>query len=143
MVNINKMKNSIYLLVTQFIVLLILSGHVQADDDYSVKGPADYHKFTDGVVVFDYDNFDVEVKKYKHILVEFYQPTCSHCIALLPAYHAAAKELSQLDPPIPLGVADVAQYRDFWAKFNIGGTPRLIWFVNGAQFDYTSGRSKE
>jgi len=51
--------------------------------------------------------------------------------------------LSKLDPPIQLGVANVLQYHKFWDKFNIGGTPELIWFDHGKQFTYTGSRTKD
>jgi thioredoxin-like negative regulator of GroEL len=76
-------------------------------------------------------------------LVEFYSPTCTHCQHLLPAYHQAARDLAELDTPIPLGVANVLQYPKFWEKFSIQGTPDLIWFEKGVKFDYTGTRNKD
>ena len=109
----------------------VLNNIVKAVSD------ADFEK---DVVVFDYDNFDKDIKKYDHILVEFYMPTCPHCQHLLPAYHQAAQDLSKNDPPIPLGVANVLKYPAFWNKFDIKGTPALIWFEKGKRFDYTGTR---
>jgi len=51
--------------------------------------------------------------------------------------------LAELDPPLSLGVASVIRYHDFWKKFNISGTPTLIWFEKGKRFEYTGTRNKD
>ena len=91
---------------------------------------ADYEK---GKVVFNDANFEKELKKHENILIEFYNPKWGYCQAFKPAFDGAAKALSALDTPIPLGVCNVSDGSSnrIAGKFGISGTPTLIFFKAG------------
>lgn len=88
-------------------------------------------------------NFDEEIAKHEHMLVEFYAPWCGHCKKLAPEYAAAAAVLASQDPPQFLGKVDATENNALAERFEVKGFPTLIWFVKGARQDYTGGRTKD
>ena len=100
--------------------------------------------FTDGVVVLNDVNYDDEIKKYPQILIDFYNPKCPHCQKLQPAYSASADELKENDPPIPLGVINVAENPILKERFDVRFVPTLYWITADEEpLYYTRGRAKE
>jgi protein disulfide-isomerase A1 len=97
----------------------------------------------EGVIVLTDDNFDEELAKHPNILVEFYAPWCGHCKKLAPEYAAAAKVLSENDPPYPLGKVDATEQKKIAEKFGIQGFPTLFFFKNGEKMEYSGGRTKD
>jgi len=97
----------------------------------------------EGVLVLTESNFDEELAKHEHLLVEFYAPWCGHCKKLAPEYAAAATVLAAQDPPIYIAKVDATENNNLAERFEIKGFPTLIWFRNGQRQDYTGGRTKD
>jgi len=97
----------------------------------------------EGVLVLTEANFDAELAKHEHLLVEFYAPWCGHCKKLAPEYAAAASELAAQNPPQYVAKVDATENNALAERFEIKGFPTLIWFRNGKQQDYTGGRTKD
>ena len=96
-----------------------------------------------GVIVLTDANFDEELAKHEHLLVEFYAPWCGHCKKLTPEYEGAAEVLSKNDPPISLAKVDATEHKTLAERFGIQGFPTLFWFKGGEKNEYTGGRTKE
>lgn len=96
-----------------------------------------------GVLVLTDANFDEEIAKHEHILVEFYAPWCGHCKKLAPEYEGAAEVLSKHDPPYALGKLDATENKASAEKYGIQGFPTLFYFINGNKMEYTGGRTKD
>lgn len=96
-----------------------------------------------GVLVLTDANFDEEIAKHEHILVEFYAPWCGHCKKLAPEYEGAAEVLSKHDPPYVLGKLDATENKASAEKYGIQGFPTLFYFINGNKMEYTGGRTKD
>ena len=96
-----------------------------------------------GVIVLTDANFDEELAKHEHILVEFYAPWCGHCKKLTPEYEGAAEVLSKHDPPYVLAKLDATENKVSAEKYGIQGFPTLFFFINGNKVEYTGGRTKD
>ena len=72
-----------------------------------------------GVIVLTDANFEEELAKHEHILVEFYAPWCGHCKKLTPEYEAAAEVLSKHDPPYVLAKLDATENKKSAEKYGI------------------------
>jgi protein disulfide-isomerase A1 len=97
----------------------------------------------EGVLVLTESNFDEELAKHEHLLVEFYAPWCGHCKKLAPEYAAAASVLAAQDPPQYVAKVDATENNALAERFEVKGFPTMIWFRNGKQSDYTGGRTKD
>lgn len=78
------------------------------------------------------DQFDAEVLENQElpVLVDFWSPTCGHCLALNPNYDEAAEILEGkvkfVKVAFPAG-------RDLFRRFGVRGTPTLVLFKEGAE----------
>lgn len=60
----------------------------------------------------------------KNTIIEFYQKTCPHCIAMVKTYD----ELSEEFPDIDFLKIDIAENFELAEQFNIDATPTFIFF---------------
>eukprot|EP00929_Paragymnodinium_shiwhaense_P078620 TRINITY_DN40773_c0_g1_i1.p1 TRINITY_DN40773_c0_g1~~TRINITY_DN40773_c0_g1_i1.p1 ORF type:complete len:510 (+),score=101.76 TRINITY_DN40773_c0_g1_i1:62-1531(+) len=97
----------------------------------------------DGVLVLDDSNFLETVKTHPFILVEFYAPWCGHCKQFAPEYAAAAKQLQQANPPVPLAKIDATVEVKSAEEYNVRGYPTVRFFVDGKDQEYTGGRTSQ
>jgi len=96
----------------------------------------------EGVLVLTDANFDEELVKYDHLLVEFYAPWCGHCKSLAPEYAKAAQRLAQNEPPYHLAKVDATEQKQLAERFGIRGFPTLFFFKKGQKIEYTGGRTE-
>lgn len=91
------------------------------------------------VLILEDSNIDDVIKKYKHIMIEFYAPWCGHCKKLEPEYAKASVELIKTN--INLAKIDSTKNPDSSAKYGIRGYPTIIYFESGKRTDYRGGRT--
>merc|ERR1712151_800894 len=100
-------------------------------------------KEEDDVLVLTKDTFDEALKKFDHILVEFYAPWCGHCKKLAPEYAQAAQKLAAQDPPRYIAKVDATENKEVAERHGIKGFPTLVFYANGNKSDYTGGRTED
>ena len=64
------------------------------------------------------------------VLVDFWSPTCGHCLALNPNYDEAAE---LLEGKIKLVKLVFPEGRDLFKRFGVRGTPTIILFHEGEE----------
>ncbi len=76
--------------------------------------------------------FEAEVIESQDIpvLVDFWSPTCGHCLALNPNYDEAAEAL---DGKIKFVKVAFPGGRDVFKQYGVRGTPTLVLFKDGAE----------
>ena len=96
----------------------------------------------------DAGNFTEEVLEEKGaVLVDFWSPTCSHCLKLAPAFAAAAEQLGSRAKFVKVSVADA---RPLFSEYGVAAVPTLILFRDGERIPasastrllYTYGRPR-
>ena len=83
------------------------------------------------------ESFDREVLEHAEpVLVDFWSPTCPHCLRLNPDYEAAAEKGSDLAKFCKVSVADAMP---LFHKWGVNGVPTLILFRDGKEVTRQSG----
>jgi protein disulfide-isomerase-like protein len=85
-------------------------------------------EWDEGVLVLTDSNFDEELTKHDHLLVEFYAPWCGHCKQLTPEYIKAAERLKAHDPQYFVAKVDATANDELAQRFGIKGFPTLFFF---------------
>ncbi|KFD57523.1 hypothetical protein M513_01626 [Trichuris suis] len=104
------------------------------------KADPTYRPPPDAVVTLTSENFTDVVSNAPIMLVEFYSPTCGHCMKLAPEYEKAAKSLAKRQPAIPLAKVDATKERQLATDHQVSGYPTLKVFRYGRAYEYRGGR---
>lgn len=97
----------------------------------------------DGVLVLEEKTFEAAIKENPVILVEFFAPWCGHCKQFAPEYAAAAKQLKQAKPPVPLAKVDATAEHKLAEEHGVRGYPTIRLFIDGKDQEYTGGRTEQ
>lgn len=78
------------------------------------------------------DQFDAEVieDQATPVLVDFWSPTCGHCLALNPNFEEAAEALDGKVKFVKIAFGDG---RDVFKRFGVRGTPTMVLFSGGEE----------
>jgi thioredoxin 2 len=83
------------------------------------------------------DSFDQEVLQHDQpVLVDFWSPSCPHCLQLNPHYDTVAEQGSDLAKFCKVSVADAMP---LFHKWGVSAVPTLILFKGGQEVTRQSG----
>lgn len=97
----------------------------------------------DGVLVLNGKTFEAAIRSNPFILVEFFAPWCGHCRHFAPEYAAAAQQLKQANPPIPLAKVNAIAERKLAEQYGVRGYPTIKLFINSRDQEYTGGSTEQ
>jgi thioredoxin 1 len=82
------------------------------------------------------DNFDSTVKSDKPVMVDFWAPWCSPCVAIGPVLEALAEEYKG---QLTIGKINVDENANAPVKFGVRSIPYIAMFKNGELVDSIVG----
>jgi protein disulfide-isomerase A1 len=88
----------------------------------------------DYVIELDESNFDKELEKHEHLLIEFYAPWCGHCKELAPEYTKTAAILKNDNPPLYLARVDATKNKELAKRFKLEGYPTVTLYTKGSDY---------
>lgn len=80
-------------------------------------------------------NLDEKLASQEDVVVYFYSPVCIYCVETTPILVPLAEELG-----IDVKMLNLYEFQDQQKKYNIQGTPTLIYFANGKEVDRVYGK---
>ncbi len=96
----------------------------------------------DVITLHNQQEFDSTIQNNDLVLMKFFSPTCSHCIAMKSEYENAATTL--LGDNISLAEIDCIANRPVCDKYNVNGYPTIQIFRKGRASDiYPHERTSE
>ncbi|MGC9318247.1 MAG: thioredoxin family protein [Armatimonadota bacterium] len=86
-------------------------------------------------------NFHTEVLKFDEtpVLVDFWSPSCGHCLALNPHFEQLAAER---DGQVRFAKVSYADNSDLFRDYNVRATPTLVLFRAGEEIARTVGAKR-
>jgi len=100
---------------------------------------SDHHEIID----LTSDSFDKVLSDHKHVMVNFYSPSCSHCKALDPEYVKVADELHAIDSSVKIARVDASKEIEIAERFGIDGYPSIKLFIDGKPLEYNGPRKAD
>jgi len=90
-----------------------------------------WDRWPDGTVIeLDDNSFDQRIANHEWA-VFFYNPLCSHCLAVKPVWHQIGMDLRFHRPNLTIAQIDAVDFRVTADRFNITSYPNLFFFRNG------------
>jgi protein disulfide-isomerase A1 len=115
-------------------------GHHHHDEVNETPGET-HAEVPDDVIVLTDANYDEEVAKHEHLLIEFYAPWCGHCQTLAPEYSKAATILKE--EGLHLAKIDATANEGLAKRFEVQGFPTIKYYKKGEYSEYHGGRTTE
>ncbi len=82
-------------------------------------------------------NFDREVIEWPgRVLVDFWSPTCGHCLRLMPLIDDIAREYAGA---VKIVKINIMNERALAARFDVQAVPTLVLYDGGAKLKQTAG----
>ena len=89
------------------------------------------------------ETYNDTIKNNAYVFVEYYSPTCGHCIQFAPDYDLFAESLKEQGSKYVIAAVDMANNKDINDWVSVNGYPTLRFYVNGNEFDYEGEREGE
>jgi len=83
-------------------------------------------------------DLDDKLTNKEDVVVYFYSPVCVYCLETTPMLVSLAEELG-----IDIKKFNLYEFQDQKEKYNITGTPTLVYYENGEEVDRVNGAQSE
>src|SRR5690625_2441160 len=83
-------------------------------------------------------DLDDKLTNKEDVVVYFYSPVCVYCLETTPMLVPLAEELG-----IDIKKFNLYEFQDQKEKYNITGTPTLVYYENGEEVDRVNGAQSE
>ena len=92
------------------------------------------------VVKLTTETYNDTIKNNKYVFIEYYSPTCGHCVQFAPEYEALATKLQGEDSKYIIAAVDLEEHAEVGEWTNVNGYPTLRFYINGIEVDYNGPR---
>lgn len=75
-------------------------------------------------------------------MVEYYSPSCGHCVNLAPEYEKLAKQLKESESKYVIAAVNMKDHEQVREWVDINGFPTIRFYAQGNEFDYETGGRK-
>ena len=89
------------------------------------------------------DTYNETLSSNDYVFVEYYSPSCGHCVQFAPEYEKLAENLTAENSKYVIAAVDMAKEQAIGQWVSINGYPTLRFYIKGDEFDYEGQRSGE
>ena len=89
------------------------------------------------------DTYNETLSSNDYVFVEYYSPTCGHCVQFAPEYEKLAEKFNASDSKYVIAAVNMVQEQAINSWVSINGYPTLRFYIKGDEFDYEGQRDGE
>ncbi len=93
--------------------------------------------------MIDGETFNATIQENDFVFVEFYIPTCKHCVSYASEYEKVATSLKNMGSNVVIAALDASTESEIASRFDIWNYPTFKVFIKGDVLDYHGKREPQ
>ena len=77
------------------------------------------------------ETYNSTLSENDHVLIEYYSPTCGHCVNLAPEYEKLATELKNSESSYVIAAVNMKDQQAIGDWVSINGFPTIRFYIKG------------